>query len=272
MPAPPLPRDRRPKENQVKDSRILRFSLSREETDRLLKDVPPAYNTEINDILLAALALAVNDWTGAERVPVYLEGHGREDVMENIDINRTIGWFTSVYPVILQPGNPEDLPSLVKNTGKMLRSIVNKGFGYMVLKYLTPPDRKKDTAFHLEPDIHFNYLGQFDQDIDTGFFELSDMPAGLTTGSNCERLCPLSIDGMIVGGCLEMSLDYNKHEFSTGTMTRFQGAYKNRLLQLINHCSQKEDLEMTPGDFSEPGIGEEGVRAIMDALADITDG
>ncbi|MCP4153160.1 MAG: non-ribosomal peptide synthetase, partial [bacterium] len=90
------------------------IQLTGGETDQLLKKVNPAYNTEINHILLTALGLAVKQWTGMDRVPVHLEGHGREKIVGNIEIERTLGWFTTIYPVVLEFSQTGDIGSAIK--------------------------------------------------------------------------------------------------------------------------------------------------------------
>ena len=89
------------------------IELSKEETDKLLKGSNRAYNTEINDILLTALGYALKEITGEKVNHIVLEGHGREEIDKNIDITRTVGWFTSMYPVRLEIG--EDIGSSIKN-------------------------------------------------------------------------------------------------------------------------------------------------------------
>ncbi|MCP4155379.1 MAG: non-ribosomal peptide synthetase, partial [bacterium] len=90
-----------------KDKRKLEYmntvtiTLGKKDTGKLLKDINHAFNTEINDILMTALAVTIKEWTGMEKIPVDLEGHGRESLAEHIEIHRTIGWFTSIYPVVL---------------------------------------------------------------------------------------------------------------------------------------------------------------------------
>jgi len=92
-------------------------TLNKEETKQLLGEVHKAYRTQINDILLAGLALTIAEWTGNSRVAIDLEGHGRESLFEDIDLSRTVGWFTSLFPILL---NPESLTQV-----EIVRSIHN---------------------------------------------------------------------------------------------------------------------------------------------------
>jgi amino acid adenylation domain-containing protein/non-ribosomal peptide synthase protein (TIGR01720 family) len=132
------------------------FLLDAADTDALLRGAPTKYRTGINDVLLAACAWSLTRWTGTDRVSVDLEGHGREDIFDDVDLSRTVGWFTTMYPVTLEvpTGSWRDV---VKSVRRQLRAIPNNGFAYGALRYLT--DRLPPAP---SPQISFNYLGQFD--------------------------------------------------------------------------------------------------------------
>jgi non-ribosomal peptide synthase protein (TIGR01720 family) len=130
--------------------------LSAEDTDALLRGAPAAYRTRINEVLLGALAWALSRWTGGARITVDLEGHGREDVLDGVDLSRTVGWFTTVFPVVLEVPNGT-WRDLVKSVRKQLRAIPGNGFGYGALRQLGRLE-----AAGADPQIAFNYLGQFD--------------------------------------------------------------------------------------------------------------
>ncbi|SMC29673.1 non-ribosomal peptide synthase domain TIGR01720, partial [Clostridium acidisoli DSM 12555] len=151
-----LPKDKEVAVARIKDLRSVGFNLTKEETEKLLKHVNKAYNTEIEDVLLTALGLTISKWTGEKNILVNLESHGREEIVKNVDITRTIGWFTSQYPIVLSSSN-EELGMMIKNTKDSLRRIPNKGIGYGIIKYLS----KDKMEFKLKPEICFNYLGQF---------------------------------------------------------------------------------------------------------------
>ncbi|QMU80324.1 amino acid adenylation domain-containing protein [Streptacidiphilus sp. PB12-B1b] len=163
-------------------ARSLTFRLGPEHTEALLTTAPAAYHAGINDVLLTALALAVGSWRrgrdplrpalgGRERTDVLvdLEGHGREDLGGGLDLSRTVGWFTSLHPVRLDPGasgweradaaDPR-LGGALKRVKEQLRALPDHGLGYGMLRHLAP-----GTAALLErlptPQIGFNYLGRF---------------------------------------------------------------------------------------------------------------
>ena len=153
-----LPRDKEAINPLFSEIKTLTNVLSEEETENLLKKVNKAYTTEINDILLSALSITLNKWTNSDNILINLESHGREEIIDNVDITRTIGWFTSQYPVILN-GNKEDLAITIKNTKDMLRKIPNKGIGYGIIRYLD--NGKYNFISKLKPEVCFNYLGEF---------------------------------------------------------------------------------------------------------------
>ncbi|KAF6563602.1 MULTISPECIES: condensation domain-containing protein, partial [unclassified Paenibacillus] len=108
-----------------------------QETEQLLKQAHRAYNTEMNDLLLTALGLTIHRWAGLERVLVSLEGHGRESILPELDITRTVGWFTTQFPVVLDMSVGQDLSQRIKQVKEGLRRIPQKGIGYGMLRYLS---------------------------------------------------------------------------------------------------------------------------------------
>jgi NRPS condensation-like uncharacterized protein len=103
------PRSRQIVENS---STTIKVRLETSETQALLQQVPAVYKTQINDVLLTALAMGFREWTGREEFYVNLEGHGREDIIEGVDLSRTIGWFTSIFPVLLRLDSISPGPAL----------------------------------------------------------------------------------------------------------------------------------------------------------------
>src|SRR5262249_15681149 len=124
-------------ENLVSSASAVVESLSREETEALLQEVPSVYHTQINEVLLSALALALGEWSHSRVVLVDVEGHGREPISERVDVSRTVGWFTTIYPVLLEVnGNRNQAGEVVKQVKEQVRGIPGQGLGYGVLRYL----------------------------------------------------------------------------------------------------------------------------------------
>ena len=98
---PPLPVDLRGGANTEAAAGRVGVELTEEDTRSLLQDAPKAYRTRTDEVLLCALARAFRRWTGEERLLVDLEGHGREELFDGVDLSRTVGWFTTLFPVLL---------------------------------------------------------------------------------------------------------------------------------------------------------------------------
>jgi amino acid adenylation domain-containing protein/non-ribosomal peptide synthase protein (TIGR01720 family) len=263
-----------PKDGMVIDSRFgehatLDFCLSREETGKLLKNVNRAYTTEINDILLTGLGLAVKEWAGKDRMVINLEGHGREKIIADLDITRTVGWFTAMYPVLLDMTQSNDLSAQIKTIKEGLRHIPNRGIGYGILKYLAPTALGEPLDSLGKPELSFNYLGQFDQDLNTGLFEISSLPAGLPVSPDCQRTYALELNGMVSGGQLRFIVSYDPKEYRKETILKFMTGFKKSLQQLITHCLNREEAEQTPTDFGDQELSLEEHREIEKAVGNL---
>ncbi|MFB8121098.1 amino acid adenylation domain-containing protein [Streptomyces sp. NPDC055962] len=163
-------------------TRTLTTHLPADRTEPLLTTVPAAFHAGVDDVLLTALALAVCSWR-AERAAAFggpppghtgvlldLEGHGREQLADHIDLTRTVGWFTSLYPVRIDPGpvdarhprvfGPELVERALKRVKEQLRAVPDHGVGYGMLRHLNPATRPR-LAGTPEPQIGFNYLGRY---------------------------------------------------------------------------------------------------------------
>ncbi|WP_234405638.1 non-ribosomal peptide synthetase [Paenibacillus sp. IHBB 10380] len=251
-----LPKDMEAKAqgNTWGESRIEIVEFTEEETEKLLRNVHQAYHTEMNDILLTGLTQAVEEWTGEERVGLTLEGHGREEVIKGVNVNRTVGWFTSMYPVVLEIKGREELGNQIKQVKETLRRIPNKGIGYGILKYVTEKEKTQELEFKQRPEISFNYLGQFDAEMESGVLEGSGMPMGSAFHRDSERAHKLDVGGAIMGGKLQMSIQYPGSEYREETIKGLLESYRDHLRRIIEHCVQKEDTERTPSDFSAKAL------------------
>jgi amino acid adenylation domain-containing protein/non-ribosomal peptide synthase protein (TIGR01720 family) len=262
----PLPRDRHAGRGDFSTLRTAQFELDEMETDHLLKRAGRAYNTEINDLLMTALGLAVKQWSGIDQLGINLESHGREPISEALDISRTVGWFTSQYPVVLDMSAEDDLARQIKLTKEQLRAVPGKGIGYDLLKYMTPEPLKPALRFDLEPEICFNYLGQIDGDVTNEIFTMSDYDNGSPVSSKAENSFAWSFGGIVEQGRLSMKCHYNSLEFSEETMSRFMNAYRAQLGSVIAHCTLQEDAELTPSDISSKGMTVDDLEDIFDLL------
>nr|ACA97576.1 PmxA [Paenibacillus polymyxa] len=249
---PAVPKDLDVDVTTQQDSESLFVRLTPEETELLLKRVHRAYNTEMNDILVTALGIAIRKWTGHERVRINLEGHGRESIGTDIDITRTVGWFTTKFPVVLEPETDRDLAYQIKQVKESLRRIPNKGLGYGVCRYLS----KSEDGFvwGAEPEINFNYLGQFDDDVSQVEIGISSYSSGSPASDRQARSFVLDINGMVLDGALSLDLSYSRKQYRKETMEAFAQRLEQSLRELITHCAGKENTELTPSDVQFKGL------------------
>ena len=225
--------------------------LNQDATSSLLNKVHHAYGTEINDILLSALALTLTDWQQRQKVLITLEGHGRESLFEDIDISRTLGWFTSLYPICLNVSKDDaSLESLIINTKEMLRAIPNKGIGYGVLRHLSIDENIKEKLNKNIEHVVFNYLGDFDTTIEAeGLLEFADESAGDNISKLNQRNSLLAINSMIVKGKFRMDWDYDSNRYKKETIDKLAQSYLENLNKIIVHCAQIKNKILTPYDY-----------------------
>src|SRR5262249_54955468 len=135
------------------------ISLSVKETRALLEEVPQAYNTHITDVLLTALVQAFSKWTGTSSLLIDLEDRGREKIFEDVDLSRTVGWFATVFPVLLDLGEASHPADALKSIKEQLRRIPNRGLDYGVLRYLSGNAEITEQLQDLpQPEVSFQYL------------------------------------------------------------------------------------------------------------------
>ena len=226
-------------------TKTLTVTLAANETENLLTKTNQAYKTNINDILLTALAVAFNQWHGDTKTIINLESHGREN-LGDLDISRTIGWFTSIYPVTLDLGGIEGIESQLKTIKETLRQVPKNGIGYNILKYLTSDNSLNSPA----SSISFNYLGQFDQDLPSNLFQIAKESSGNAVSPKLVLPEDLLLSGIITNHRLSVSLTFKPDKFHSDRMQQLLEAYLQELRLIIEHCQNKTPGEITPSDLS----------------------
>lgn len=242
----------------------MRVKLPENYTALLLRKCNQAYQTEINDLLLTALLRGIHKVTGQSILSVLMEGHGREDIGTGIDIQRTVGWFTSVYPVVFTCTD-EGIGQEIRNTKEQLRRIPNKGIGYGVLREQGEPV----LAVGEEPDITFNYLGEFgsEQQQSNQIFCQSNLPHGSDLDQNNLYGTAMSLNGGIFAGSLIMGLSFEQKEYQPVTVKKICDAFEQELKAVVEHCQQIKVTDHTASDYGENQWSDAEFKRTRDKLA-----
>ena len=253
----------------ARDGDSVSITLNKDDTNKLLIEVNKAYNTEITEILLAALGLAIKEWSGRNTVPVSVEGHGREGILQDINITRTVGWFTAIYPVILNVERSDDLAYVIKNVKEKVRHVPRKGTGYGILKYMAGLQNNKNVGSFMEPEIGFNYLGQFDEGSGNEIFNLLKFDLKSFFSENSERIYKLDIIGVTLNKELHIIINYNKIDIEREEIEKLIQSYYRNLQRLMDHCGNLETNILMPSDVGDKQLTVEELEFILDAIKDI---
>jgi non-ribosomal peptide synthase protein (TIGR01720 family) len=248
---PPLPVDYPGGANTYESAGTVSVALDSKETSALLQEVPAAHHTQINDVLLMALVNAFARWTRERVLLVDMEGHGREEIVEGVNLSRTVGWFTTLFPVLLSIENPADLNGTLQSVKEKLRRIPNRGIGYSILHYLSREARVRGRLAILpKPEVRFNYLGQFDQSLRecSPFSWATDLPGPINVLRGPRRHL-IEVDGLVVRGRFQQIWTYNEELHQRSTIERLAYGYLEELRLVIAHCQSPEAGRLTPLDF-----------------------
>jgi non-ribosomal peptide synthase protein (TIGR01720 family) len=256
-------------ENFASSTEVVSMSLDQFDTEVLLQEVPGVYYTQINEVLLSALAVALKQWSGQRLLLIDTEGHGREPISERVDVSRTVGWFTTVYPVLLEvPGGETEVVEVLKHVKEQMRRIPEQGVGYGVMRYLGTESAQQRLRQLPQAEVLFNYSGQFDQAIsESGMFGLAQEDRGSGRSGKNQRQHLLEISGSVVDGQLHLSWIYNPQVHKRETVERIAIDVIAALGQLIEQCQWGEVAGFTPSDFPEAELSQQELDELVAELS-----
>jgi non-ribosomal peptide synthase protein (TIGR01720 family) len=255
-------------ENTAASARTISVSLSVADTQALLQKVPAAYQTQINDVLLTALVQTFAEWVGEPTLLLDLEGHGREEIFDDVDLSRTVGWFTTIFPVLLNLSATSDSATTVKIVKEQLREIPNRGIGYGVLRYLSDDESIAEKLQTLpQAEVLFNYLGQSDQVLsESSTFSLADADIGSASSPKGSRRHLLDINAIVVADRLQISWTYSNAIHHQTTIDNLAENFIKALRSLIHQVSDNNSL---PADLSDFQWSETDLENIIAAIGDV---
>ena len=265
------------------ETRQVSVELTVEETRGLLQEVPRAYRTRINEVLLTALGRALSRWSGRRQVAVEMEGHGREEIAEGVgaQVQGAMGWFTSLYPVVLEAEWGEVGEGL-KEVKEQVRGVPGGGLGYGLLRYLKgeaqesgraeseggASQRAASEAAGGGGEVLFNYLGQLDNVLeDDGLFVPAAESAGERIYGGNQRPFKLSVVGSVRGGKLAMTWKYSPNVHHHETIKRVADDYIESLKAIIDHCRSAEAGNFTPSDFPTVNLSQQQLDKIISKVS-----
>ncbi|MBO0454912.1 non-ribosomal peptide synthetase [Candidatus Enterococcus murrayae] len=223
-------------EEQEQENLSFNFELSKDYTEKLLKKANFAYHTEINDILLSALGIAFSKIFKKKEFSVMLESHGRQNDDVSLRNDRTVGWFTTVYPVILKKEN--SLKKMIRETKETLHSIPNYGMNYTVKNLTTPL-------------LTFNYHGNLQESTEekgTSLLTLrNDIDTGEAVSLSNNFGTAVSFNSVIVDGNFKVIVD----QFDSGKypIEKLGNEFISSLVNIIDHCCEVQRSEKTASDY-----------------------
>ncbi len=261
-----LPRDFETGDDTLAGARGVTVTLDAEHTQALLKELPAAYGTEIDDALLTALARGFARWTGSRELWVDLEGHGREPLFDDLDLSRTVGWFTTHVPVRLEVdlgARPGETLLAVK---ERLRRMPGRGIGYGILRELGREEAATPLRALPQPEVKLNYLGQLDRAVaEAGPFGAPRESPGQDRSGGAARPHLLEINGGVVGGCLRLSWTYSERRHRRETIETLAANVLQELATLVDQGRGAETYSVS--DFPLARLDEERLARLLTAVA-----
>ncbi|MBW4506975.1 MAG: SDR family NAD(P)-dependent oxidoreductase [Scytonematopsis contorta HA4267-MV1] len=249
----PLPVDYPGGANTVVSANTISVTLSAAETQALLKEVAIAYRVQVEEIVLSALMQATTKWTGTKSLLIDLEGNGRDVIFDDIDLSRTVGWFTTLAPAFLnleEASKPEEALKLVK---EKLHNLPNQGIGYGVLRYLGH-DEIITEKIRLSPqaEIIFLYLGNLEENLPKSpLWKLSQKSSLNSFSLHSKRSHLLEVNALIIQNQLRVDWTYSTNVHKAETVQKLTEDFVQALRTLIKNCKSSSLENYTPSDFAE---------------------
>ncbi|MFZ1289535.1 MAG: amino acid adenylation domain-containing protein [Melioribacteraceae bacterium] len=235
--------------------------VTKELTDLFITEISKSYKAELNELLITIFVKSYSIWKGKRKVSLTLENHGRENLYVEVDLSRTVGWFTSMYPIVLDLKNSiSSIESLI-TIKEQLRKIPQNGISYGIYKLFF----NSSDLPHLSA-ISFNYLGKFNMGIEEqSSFKIVEQNKGLERAK--ENLRPFELDFVcsIVNDRLHLNIIFNKNLFEEVEIVQFMDTFIQEIKLLINDA-KFSDGGYSPSDFKDIELNNEELDSIFNEL------
>ena len=229
--------------------------LNSEETDFITQLAASTYKTDAQTILLTALASVLRNRTGYDNPVIELENHGRH--LDNLNVSRTMGWFTVMYPFVLRNAG-KSVGDQLKTIKEDLNKVPDNGIGYGICRYIDKSLKSKSI-----PEVRFNYLGDFSNSLENDIFRWSDNKSGHDSAPDNHLTAKLEINLMIIDKELVIEVGYNSKAFKKETIANFLTEFKNEVKMIISYLREEDEIYLTPSDFDLEEIDQEELDALF---------
>ncbi|MDQ6891927.1 MAG: amino acid adenylation domain-containing protein [Acidobacteriota bacterium] len=232
---PRLPRDGpSPDANTAASVRTMSAELSPEETRALLRGCTAAHGADVDEILLAALARVFSAWTGDPSFFVDIEGHGREGLGDGVDVSRTVGWFTVLWPLLLRIPAAGDGRESVREIREQYRRVRDRRRSFFLLRYLGDDATRRALSRIPPAEVRFNNLGRFDGVIPEGsLFRLTRESPGPSSAATGGRRSLIDVFANVLAGSLRFDWAYSSNVHRAETVEILLRRFMEELRTLI---------------------------------------
>ncbi|MGE5341490.1 MAG: amino acid adenylation domain-containing protein [Candidatus Omnitrophota bacterium] len=233
-------------------------ALSHEDTGFLLKDAHEVYKTDVQILVAAALVRTLRHWIDRRTVKIEMENHGRH--IADLDTSKTTGWFTAIYPLLINRDDPT-LGDEIKTVKEAIRHVPNHGLGYGILNFMT------ETGTCGEPqraELRFNYLGQFDREIQNASFSYSAQSTGSDIALENPMTAAIEINAMVLNGVYQADIAYNRQAHTSETIRTLGDNYIRNLKTILDHIKNEDDVHFTPSDFDTVQLSEDDLANLFE--------
>ena len=202
-----------------------------------------------------------------------MEGHGREEWIGDLDVSRTVGWFTTLYPVALDLAGAQDDVTALRRVKESLRQVPDRGVSYGVLRYASgDPAVRGQLGAAPVADLLFNYLGQFDQVVaGSELFRFAREPAGPWHGPTNQRTHRLEVVAAVRDGCFQARFTYGADRDRRETVEALAESFVRALRRLVEHSAGPGARAYTPSDFPLARLTEDAVDRLVAQRPDVED-
>ncbi|MEL6554838.1 MAG: amino acid adenylation domain-containing protein, partial [Cyanobacteria bacterium J06621_11] len=259
--------------NSIDSSQTIFTTLPEQSTQALLQEVPAIYNTQILDVLLTAFTQSLTMWASCESVTIDLESYGR--FSPELNLSRTVGWFTALYPVALSFRSENTLSDNLKSIQSQIKAVPHEGISYGLLCYMNNCDavdnnlEVSEKLLQVAPPISFNYLGQLTTTSAAGFkrIELPESCRNTHQSLNNHRAHLIDVNSWIEAGELKVVWTFSHRLHTEAVIEKLATQFIQNLSALIDYCCTQENVEYAPEDF---GLAQLDSSALASVLSQVS--